>query len=203
VTDFSDAAGRTPVEPDLSEFERGRTVLSPLRYPGGKRRLVPYVAAALERNNLRPDLFVEPFAGGASVALELLSVGFVDRIALGDVDPYIVAFWKTVFEDTDWLCDQVERVPLDLPTWSRMKTVRFAGRRQRALACLYLNRTSFNGALHRRAGPIGGKSQTSGYDIGCRFPREKLVRRIRACAALADRVELIACDDAMKIVRRR
>ena len=185
---------------DLTVFERGRTILSPLRYPGGKRRLVPYVAAALRAAGKRPELMVEPFAGGASVGLELLDFGFVERIALGDLDPYVIAFWQTVFEDTDWLCEQVASVPLDLATWEWMKTARFTSRRSRALACLYLNRTSFNGALHRRAGPIGGKSQTSDYDIGCRFPRERLVQRIRRCAALADRVELISCDDAMKVV---
>jgi DNA adenine methylase len=62
-------------------------VLSPLRFPGGKRRLVPYIAAAIRANGLAPSLLVEPFAGGASVALELLAFGFVERIALGDLDP--------------------------------------------------------------------------------------------------------------------
>jgi DNA adenine methylase len=186
---------------DLNVFERGRTVLSPLRYPGGKRRLVPYVAATLKANNLQPGLLVEPFAGGASVALELVAFGFVERIALGDLDPFIGAFWETVFDDTDWLCRQVESVPLDLTTWERMKTTNFTGRRSRALACLYLNRTSFNGALHRRAGPIGGKNAASSYEIGCRFPRERIVQRIRACATLADRVELVVSDDAMNVVK--
>jgi DNA adenine methylase len=186
----------------LGVFERRRTILSPLRYPGGKRRLVPYVATTLHVNALRPALLVEPFAGGASVALELLSLGFVERVALGDLDPYVAAFWQTVFEDTDWLCAQVESIPIDLETWERMKATNFTGRRQRALACLYLNRTSFNGALHRRAGPIGGKNATSSYEIGCRFPRERLVQRIRACAALADRVELVVADEAMNLVKR-
>jgi len=77
------------------ELQGRRTVHSPLRYPGGKRRLVPYVAAALEANGLKPDLFVEPFAGGASVALELAASGAVEKIGIADVDPYIAAFWKT------------------------------------------------------------------------------------------------------------
>ena len=64
-------------------FLRRRTVLSPLRYPGGKRRLAPYVAAALAENELRPNLFVEPYAGGASVALELLHFDLVDHVVLG------------------------------------------------------------------------------------------------------------------------
>jgi D12 class N6 adenine-specific DNA methyltransferase len=56
------------VEISWEELLRRRTVHSPLRYPGGKRRLVPYVAALLQANALQPGVLVEPFAGGASVA---------------------------------------------------------------------------------------------------------------------------------------
>ena len=142
-------------------FLRRRTVLSPLRYPGGKRRLAPYVAATLAENDLRPNLFVEPYAGGASVALELLHFDLVDKVVLGDQDALITSFWQTVVSDVDWLCEQVERVSLDLAMWERMKVGRFRSRRSMALACLYLNRTSFNGSLHPSAGPIGGKAQVN------------------------------------------
>jgi DNA adenine methylase len=190
----------TPTEEIFERFVR-RTILSPLRYPGGKRRLVPYVAAALAENQLRPDLFVEPYAGGASVSLELLHLDLVERVVIGDLDPIVNAFWETVVTDVDWLCAQVASVDLDLKTWERMKTTRFTARRSRALACLYLNRTSFNGALHRRAGPIGGKAQASAYDIGCRFPRGRLIARLRACAKLADRIDIAPAQDAMVTVR--
>lgn len=185
----------------ISEVFRRREVLSPLRYPGGKRRLVPYLAAALAENNLRPDLFVEPYAGGASVSLELLHLDFVERAVISDLDPMVNAFWETVVTDIDWLCEQVESVPLSLSEWERMKKTRFRCRRSLALACLYLNRTSFNGALHNSAGPIGGKAQTSEYDIGCRFPRARLVSRLRACADLADRIDVVPAQDAMFTVR--
>jgi DNA adenine methylase len=182
-------------------FMSRRTVLSPLRYPGGKRRLAPYVAAALAENDLRPDLFVEPYAGGASIALELLHFDLVDRVVLSDRDPLITAFWQTITDDVDWLCEQVERIDLNLATWERMKRSRFRSRRSLALACLYLNRTSFNGSLHRRAGPIGGKAQAGDYPLGCRFPRERLVKRLRACAAMSDRIEVFPAQDAMQTLR--
>lgn len=182
-------------------FLRRRELLSPLRYPGGKRRLAPYVAAALVENRLRPWLFVEPYAGGASVALELLHFDLVDRIVLADQDPMITAFWQTVVHDVDWLCRQVEQIDVDLATWERMKRARFRSRRSLALACLYLNRTSFNGSLHHRAGPIGGKAQTSRYSIGCRFPRARLVRRLRGCAAMSGRIDVMPAQDAMQTLR--
>lgn len=184
-------------------FLRRRVTLSPLRYPGGKRRLVPYVAALLAENQIAPDVFVEPYAGGASVSLELLYFGLVGRVVLADADPMITAFWQTVVEDVDWLCKQVEEVPLNLQTWDRMKHGRFRSRRSLALACLYLNRTSFNGALHPSAGPIGGYAQASKYAIGCRFPRKRLVKRLRECAAMSDRITVVAARDAMTTLREQ
>ena len=175
-------------------------MLSPLRYPGGKRRLVPYIAAALVANDLRPELFIEPFAGGAGVSLELLHGNLVERIAIGDSDPMVAAFWETVFEDADWLCRRIGDIDIDLDTWRRMKDGRWRSRRSLALACLFLNRTSFNGALHRRAGPIGGHAQASDYTLDCRFPRETLVRRVRTCEGLADRVAFVRCDEAGRTI---
>jgi DNA adenine methylase len=178
--------------------------MSPLRYPGGKRRLVPYVQAMLKANDLHPDLFVEPFAGGASVALELAATGAVAQIGLADRDPYIAAFWETVFFDCDWLCRQVEQVEVTLGTWERMKKTRFRSRRSLALACLFLNRTSFNGTLQSRAGPIGGKNQLSRYGIDCRFPRKRLIQRLRACEQLAteQRVAFVETGSALNIIGR-
>ncbi len=185
------------------EVVQERIVLSPLRYPGGKRRLMPYVAAALSANDLQPDLFVEPFAGGASVALELLATGRVRRIGLAERDPYVASFWRTVFFDSDWLCRQVEQIEVTIDTWTHMKTTRFRSTRAKALACLFLNRTSFNGTLHRRAGPIGGRRQTSDYALDCRFPRHRLMRRIRTCASLAedDKVAFVREADALDVIR--
>jgi len=67
--------------------------LSPLRYPGAKRLLLPAIRRLLPEH---VDLLVEPFAGGASVALALLDEGRSDRVALGDADPLVAAFWSVV-----------------------------------------------------------------------------------------------------------
>src|SRR5437773_12811 len=85
-------------------------LLSPLRYPGSKRRLVSVVRETIKTNQLHPRVFVEPFAGGASVALQLAYEEAVERIALADLDPLITAFWQTVFWDTNWLCDEVDSI---------------------------------------------------------------------------------------------
>ena len=200
-TEAAEGAHLVAVAPRPDIPER-RKILSPLRYPGGKRRLVPYIASLLRDNNLEPDLFVEPYAGGASVALELVDLGLVKRVALADADPWVASFWQTVFEDADWLCGKVRTVEINVASWDRFKRTKAESRRLQALACLYLNRTSFNGALHRTAGPIGGRAQQSHYDLGCRFPRERLIRRIEACAQLATdgKIAWVRCRDALAAI---
>jgi DNA adenine methylase len=201
------ATNASPVSPNGHLADRlgaERVQISPLRYPGGKRRLVPYIAALFEVNNSHPDLLVEPYAGGASVALELAATGVVEQIGLADRDPYLAAFWNTVFFDCDWLCQQVEQIDVDLDTWQHMKRARFRSQRSMALACLFLNRTSFNGSLDSRAGPIGGKAGKSSYQLDCRFPRQRLVHRLRSCERLAvqGRVAFVECASALDIVGR-
>lgn len=167
------------------------SILSPLRYPGAKRRLAGYIEATLKLNELCPALFVEPFAGGASVSLQLLNDGAVERIGLIERDPLVAAFWQTVFFDADWLVEQVEKIPVTLEQWNGFKARVPPTRRERAVACLFLNRTSFSGILAPRCGPLGGRKQTSENKLDCRFPRPTLVRRIRQAAALQDRVAFV------------
>jgi DNA adenine methylase len=53
---------------------------TPLRYPGGKGKLAAYVKEIIETNKIYDSEYVEPYAGGAAIALELLFQEYVDRI---------------------------------------------------------------------------------------------------------------------------
>lgn len=170
-----------------------RPLLSPLRYPGSKRSLVRHIEELIEVNSLEPDIFIEMFAGGATVSLQLLDKGIVGQIGLIEKDPLVAAFWSVIFSETDveWLIEQVQNIEVSLDKWRLYKSWVPEDRRERALACLYLNRTSFSGILAPTAGPIGGYTQSSEYTIDCRFPRETLVQRIRRANALRDRVAFV------------
>src|SRR4051812_28744727 len=109
----------------------GVKLLSPLRYPGAKRRLGAYVAEVIRLNSLTPKLFVEPFAGGASVGLQLLQENVVEKIALGEQDPWVAAFWQVAFFDTEWLVNEIKEVPVDLGTWRKFKKGKFLSVRDR------------------------------------------------------------------------
>lgn len=165
--------------------------LSPLRYPGGKRRLADYVREVLILNELRPKLFIEPFAGGASVSLYLLINDYVDNIALGELDPLVASFWKIVFMEPEWLIEHIENQEVTLNQWKKFKKDKQRNDKERAMACLFLNRTNFSGIMNPGAGPIGGMDQQSAYKIGCRFPKENIIKRIRLLSHYKNRVKFV------------
>ncbi len=55
---------------------------SPLRYPGGKTWLVPYIRQWLYSRQPRPQKLIEPFAGGASVGLTAAFEDLADQVVL-------------------------------------------------------------------------------------------------------------------------
>lgn len=178
--------------------------ISPLRYPGSKRRLAAYIESVLRENELSPTLYVEPFVGGASVALHLLQRELVENVVLMDKDPWVASFWQTVFFDTDWLVGQIDSTPVTLEIWNQLKGSTPQDRREQAWACFFLNRTSFSGILEQKAGPLGGKAQQSDNPIDCRFPRETLIARITEIAQFGPRISAVWCcswDEGIQQIR--
>jgi DNA adenine methylase len=157
---------------------------SPLRYPGAKSGFVSIIAELITSTTRKlgvPELFVEPFAGGASTALRLAGAGTVRRVLLADADPLVARFWQVAAADTEWLIDRMWAEPVTLDRWDYWSSWHPSGRDNRELAvkCLFLNRTTFSGILHGRAGPIGGRKQASAYKIDCRFNKQALEARLR------------------------
>ena len=169
-----------------------RSDVSPLRYPGGKRKLAPFIADLITRGQLNIELLVEPFAGGAAVAISLLESKHVQSIGLADADPLIASFWKVIFSrNAGRLADMACNTRVSLAEWRRQKELEPRSDLAAAFKCLFLNRTSFSGALMSRTGPIGGISQEGPYKIGCRFNRDKIAERILELNQLAPQVRFV------------
>lgn len=170
--------------------------LSPLRYPGGKRRLVSYVAQMLDKCKIKKiDQLVEPFAGGAAISLALLEAGIVEKVVLSDLDPLIAAFWTVVFSsDNKHLVDRIRKTEISINLWKKLKTSNPKTLLNMAFKCLYLNRTSFSGSLATSTGPIGGMTQRSKYKIDCRFNRERIAERIENLAQFKTKVQVYNMD---------
>ena len=164
--------------------------LSPLRYPGSKKRMADKIASIV--TDYEFDTFVEPFAGGAYISLVLAKSGLAKRIVLADIDELVAAFWQALFFHTDDLIDLIERTPIDVPTWIKIRDSQPTTLIDKAFKCLYLNRTNYSGVL--KGGVLGGYAQKSRYKIDCRFDKPKIIKRIQDLAKLCDMVEVYHCS---------
>jgi len=166
----------------------------PLRYPGGKTQLVNYCQTFIEADHLQGCTVFEPFAGGASVSLNLLSSGTASRIVLNEKDHLLYYFWHSVFFETDELCQMILDTPITVDMWEHLSNYRSEAYCEAhtpteiGFACLFLNRTSFSGLL--KSNPLGGLNQRSTYGIDCRFNRQKIIDSIRNLSQYRDRVEV-------------
>src|SRR5690349_17651291 len=98
-------------------------ITSPLRYPGGKAKLYPFFAELIKINELAGCKYCEPYAGGAGLAIRLLTNGFVKEIAINDIDISIYAFWLSVLFDTKKFCNLLERTPITIDEWYRQSEI--------------------------------------------------------------------------------
>lgn len=169
---------------------------SPLRYPGGKNKLSKYVANLIEYNSIINGTYIEPYAGGAAVALNLLLNKKVSNIIINDFDRSIFAFWHSVLNETDDLCKLIENTPINIDTWLKFKELQKNKEDvpllELGFATFFLNRTNRSGII--KAGVIGGINQNGNYKIDCRFPKKILIEKIRLIAEHKNNIKLYNLD---------
>ena len=157
---------------------------SPLRYPGGKSKIAPLIHLIMQNTGNDCQTYIEPFAGGAGVALSLLLENKVDKIVINDYDKAIYSFWRAIKDDTHKLLSLIEETPINIDEWKKQKHI-YASCNQKysvelGFATFYLNRTNRSGVLN--AGPIGGLEQAGSYLIDARYNRPELIQRIKRIA---------------------
>lgn len=179
-------------QPQLTQTGR----YSPLRYPGGKGKLARFIKAIVRTNGLSDGRYVEPYAGGAAVAWELLITGVVRRVSINDISRPVFAFWNSVLCRTDEICRLIQDCPLSVSEWDSQKEV---FRRSEefddldlGFAFFFLNRTNRSGIIN--GGIIGGRNQKGQWKIDARFNKTELISRIHKIASLRSRIELTHLD---------
>ena len=164
---------------------------TPLRYPGGKGKLVPYIKEIFEANGLVDGVYVEPYAGGAGVALELVLHEYVKKVYINDISQGVAAFWRSVLDDTDTLCAMISNAKLTMDEWRRQRDIQKRPEDFDDLtlgfSTFFLNRTNRSGILD--AGVIGGKEQKGTWKMDARFNAPDLIQRIHAIARIRNRIE--------------
>lgn len=168
--------------------------LSPLRYPGGKSKLVPLIYSKLQRH--KSSCLISPYAGGASVELSLLYAGVVDRLVLNDLDVGIYSmFWvikhmpedlifkihnfkpthEAFFQAQDMIkSDYVNCTIVDIAWYTLM-----------------VNRLAYSGIYY--ANPLGGKNGNI-KKLTARWNPKNLSERIRMIHSVSDKIEVTNLD---------
>jgi len=177
---------------------------SPMRYPGGKARFAPFIAEVMRSNDLEGGHYLEPFAGGAGVALELLFDGHASHVHINDLDPAVHAFWLAATSCPEGMLKLLHDTPITMDQWHHWRTVMLAQDQtlsiaERGFATLFVNRTNRSGIL--KGGVIGGKAQTGAYKLDARFSKDMIAKRLERIATSADRIS-VYCEDAHQLLDR-
>jgi DNA adenine methylase len=168
---------------------------SPLRYPGGKRKVANFVKLIVLENELTGGEYVEPYAGGAGVALALLFEGYVEHIHINDIDRSVYSFWNSVLTDPDALCRRIWDTAVDMDQWHRQHEIQSAPdpfEIDLAFSTFFLNRCNRSGII--AGGVIGGKDQFGKWKLDARYNKAELTRRIEKVARFASRISLTQLD---------
>lgn len=175
---------------------------SPLRYPGGKRKIASFIADAIVANKLEGGTYVEPYAGGASVALQMLFTEHVNSIVINDVDRSIYAFWHSVVYETERLIQKIYDTPVTMQEWYKQKDIQNLKQDidllTLAFSTFFLNRTNRSGILG--GGVIGGINQAGKWKMDARFNKTSLIERIKRIALYGDRIQIFN-KDAIDLIR--
>lgn len=169
---------------------------SVLRYPGGKSQLYATVKALIEYNSLSNHTYVEPFAGGAGLALKLLYNNVVPKIVINDFDYAIYAVWYACLNEPNELKRLIRTTPLTVNEWDRQKMIYSTPSEHSLLdlgfATLYLNRTNTSGIIE--GGILGKRDQSGTYKMAARFNRDTLCKKVSCIASHKDRILLLNLD---------
>lgn len=175
---------------------------TPLRYPGGKAKLSYYIKAIIQANSLEDGHYIEPFAGGAGVALEILMQEYVRKIHINDIDPAVYGFWHSVLNNTEEICKRINDTNIDMDTWKKQRDILKASNEVSPIdlgfAAFFLNRTNRSGILN--AGVIGGTAQAGKWKMDVRFNKVNLIKRIENIAKYVSRINIYN-EDGSSFVR--
>lgn len=168
---------------------------SPLRYPGGKGKLYKKTSELLNNIDLADIIYVEPYAGGAGLALELLFKGDVSSIVLNDYDISIYAFWFSILNRKDEFIKMIIDKPVNVKEWYVQKDIQDNKKEytdqllKLGFSTFFMNRTNRSGII--KGGVLGGKTQDGKYKIDCRFNKEDLIERINRIYEQRDNIKIL------------
>lgn len=165
--------------------------VSPLRYPGGKSKVLDLLASYLSEEK---KTFVDVYCGGGSVGLSLLLSGVVEHLVMNDLDKGVYAFFHTVLTAPEALIQKIRTVVPDRELffyYQEMVKKNYEGfpELERAFGFLVVNRLAFSGIWN--ANPTSNLLQ--------RWNPKVLEKRIWNIWEKREQITLLN-EDALKVI---
>lgn len=149
-----------------------------------------------ERKNI--STYVEPYAGGAGAAINLLLNERVDAIVINDYDPAVYWFWYYLVRQPEKFIEMISSTPITIEEWHKQHDIYLKkdlrSKFKLAFSFFFLNRCNRSGIV--KGGVIGGKSQSGKYKLDARFKKDKLIEKIERLSKFSDRIDLRNGDGA-------
>jgi len=142
------------------------------------------------------ETYIEPFAGGAGLALKLLLKGDVKRIVINDSDQSIYSFWYSILNWSEEFCEMIASTDITLAEWERQRQTyseqNTTNMLQLGFATFFLNRTNVSGII--KGGLIGGLQQDGANLMDARFNKQGLMAKIQDIASHREQIFLCNLD---------
>ena len=159
--------------------------MSFFRYPGGKNKLKDNIITKL---SIKKGLqYREPFFGGGSIGLQLLSDELIDDIWINDKDVGISCLWTSVILFHEELKERIQNFTPSINNFYTIKDelLKLDFMPKNIFSCidigfkkLAIHQISYSGLGVKSGGPLGGVKQKSKYKINCRWSPKYLCRKI-------------------------
>jgi DNA adenine methylase len=173
---------------------------SPFRYPGGKTWLIPVVRNWLKNNQIRPEILVEPFAGGGIVSLTAAFENLAPKIIMSEIDPEVAAVWEVILNGgNEWLAEKIYNFDLISENIQTEFSNPTKNLKDLAFCTILKNRVLHGGIITKGAGFI--KNGENGKGLASRWYPKTLRDRIRGIDLIKNKIEFFQ-KDAFQIIEK-
>ena len=171
---------------------------SPFRYPGGKTWFVPIFRDWITTRCPKPEVLIEPFAGGGIISLTALFEDFVSSAVMVELDKDIAAVWQSVVDGhAEWIAKKILSFDLTKESVIQEISKKTIDMKEKAFQTILKNRTSHGGILAEGSGFL--KHGENGKGIRSRWYPATLARRFVNLTLVAPRISFRE-EDGLRVI---
>ncbi len=178
------------------------------RYPGGKYKLLKQILIAIGET-IGDREYREPFFGGGSVGINVIKEFKPTSVWVNDFDVPLADLWSMVMNQPELLKGAVNEFEPSVDAFFSFKELLSGDTAEiPSVECgfmkLAVHQMSYSGLGTMAGGPIGGRSQSSKYDVGCRWSPKNICKQVDKINALfastSVRNDICSSEDYLELI---